>query len=39
VLLHGPLFDAQIARLQQPVRDMGRLGIATMGYNFSVAGV
>jgi mannonate dehydratase len=39
VLLDGPLFDAQIARLQQLIRDMGRLGIATIGYNFSVAGV
>ncbi len=38
VLLHGPLFG-QIARLQQPVRDTGRLGIATVGDAFSVAGV
>lgn len=38
VLLNGPLRDAQIARLQQLIRDMGRVGIPVLGYYFSIAG-
>jgi mannonate dehydratase len=39
VLLDGPRRGAQVARLQQLLRDMGRADIRTMGYNFSLAGV
>lgn len=39
VLLGGPKRDAQIAHLQQIVRNVGAAGIATIGYNFSIAGV
>ncbi len=39
VLLDGPQRDAQIASLQQTIRNMGRAGIPIMGYNFSIAGV
>jgi mannonate dehydratase len=39
VLLDGPQRDAQMTRLKQIIRDMGRAGIPVMGYNFSVAGV
>ncbi len=39
VLLAGPRRDAQIARMQQMIRDAGRAGVPCFGYNFSVAGV
>ena len=39
VLLDGPRRDEQIAYLKQVVRDVGRAGIPTIGYNFSLAGV
>ncbi|HSB81137.1 MAG TPA: mannonate dehydratase [Candidatus Methylomirabilis sp.] len=39
VLLAGPRREAQLEHLRQILRDMGRVGIRTMGYNFSVAGV
>jgi mannonate dehydratase len=39
VLLAGPRRDEQIEHLQQIVRDAGRAGIETIGYNFSLAGV
>ena len=39
VLLDGPRRDAQIAYVQQVVRNVGRAGIPTIGYNFSLAGV
>jgi mannonate dehydratase len=39
VLLDGPKRDAQMAGLKQLIRNMGRVGIPTMGYNFSIAGV
>lgn len=39
VLLDGPKRDEQLARLKQLIRDMGRVGIPVMGYNFSLAGV
>ncbi len=39
VLLDGPKREAQMARLKQLIRDMGRAGIPVMGYNFSIAGV
>ncbi|TVR67455.1 MAG: D-mannonate dehydratase [Spirochaetaceae bacterium] len=39
VLLAGPKRDAQIEHLQAIVRDAGRAGIRTIGYNFSLAGV
>lgn len=39
VLLDGPRRDEQIAYVQQVIRNVGRAGIAAMGYNFSLAGV
>ena len=39
VLLDGPRRGEQMAHLRQIVRDVGRLGIPTIGYNFSLAGV
>jgi D-mannonate dehydratase len=38
VLLDGPRRAEQMAHLKQIVRDLGRLGIPTMGYCFTVAG-
>jgi mannonate dehydratase len=39
VLLDGPRKKQQMERLKQLIRDMGRVGIPTMGYYFSLAGV
>ncbi len=39
VLLDGPQRDEQMAHLKQIIRAMGRVGIGTMGYYFTVAGV
>jgi mannonate dehydratase len=39
VLLDGPQRGRQIAHLKRILRDLGRLGISVMGYNFSIAGV
>ena len=39
VLLDGPRRAEQIERLQGIIQAMGRAGIRTMGYNFSLAGV
>ena len=39
VLLDGPKRDVQMADLKQIIRDMGRVGIPTMGYYFTLAGV
>ena len=39
VLLDGPRRAEQMERLKGLLRDVGRVGIRTMGYNFSVAGV
>ncbi|MDQ3700517.1 MAG: mannonate dehydratase, partial [Chloroflexota bacterium] len=39
VLLDGPRKEAQMAGLKTIIRNMGRAGIPTMGYNFSLAGV
>lgn len=39
VLLDGPKKEQQIAGLKQMIRTMGEVGIAVMGYNFSLAGV
>lgn len=39
VLLDGPRRAEQIEHLKRIIRDMGRLGIPVMGYNFSIAGV
>lgn len=39
VLLDGPQRDAQMARLKQLIRDMGKAGIPIMGYCFTLAGV
>jgi mannonate dehydratase len=39
VLLDGPQRAQQMERLKQLIRNLGRLGIPTMGYNFSIAGV
>lgn len=39
VLLDGPRRDAQMTHLKAIIRDMGRVGIPIMGYNFSIAGV
>ncbi|GAA1684797.1 mannonate dehydratase [Microbacterium lacus] len=39
VLLDGPRRDEQMDRVKQVVRNVGRAGIPTMGYNFSIAGV
>lgn len=39
VLLDGPRRAEQMAHLKQIIRDMGRVGIGTMGYCFTLAGV
>jgi mannonate dehydratase len=39
VLLDGPKRDAQMAHLKHIIRNLGRLGIPTMGYCFTLAGV
>jgi len=39
VLLDGPERDRQIDDLKTIIRRLGRVGIPTMGYNFSLAGV
>jgi mannonate dehydratase len=39
VLLDGPRRAEQMEHLKRILRDVGRAGIRTMGYNFSVAGV
>ncbi|MBD5781242.1 mannonate dehydratase [Pelagicoccus sp. NFK12] len=39
VLLDGPKKRQQIEGLKQMIRAMGEVGIAVMGYNFSLAGV
>ena len=39
VLLDGPRRPEQMERLKRILRDAGRAGIRTVGYNFSVAGV
>jgi mannonate dehydratase len=39
VLLDGPRRTAQLTHLKQILRDVGRVGIRTIGYNFSIAGV
>jgi mannonate dehydratase len=39
VLLDGPKKHEQMEHLKQIIRDMGRVGIPTLGYNFSIAGV
>lgn len=39
VLLDGPKRDIQIQHLQQIVSNIGKAGIKTIGYNFSLAGV
>lgn len=39
VLLDGPRRAEQMEHLKQILRDVGRVGIRTMGYNFSLAGV
>ncbi len=39
VLLDGPRRAEQMQHLKQILRDVGRVGIRTLGYNFSVAGV
>lgn len=39
VLLDGPRRAEQMAHLKQIIRDLGRVGIGTMGYCFTIAGV
>ena len=39
VLLDGPKRAEQMENLKRILRDMGRAGIPTMGYNFTIAGV
>ncbi len=39
VLLDGPQRAAQLAHLKTIIRDLGRVGIPTMGYCFTLAGV
>jgi len=39
VLLDGPQKARQLENLKQLIRDLGRVGIPVMGYNFSIAGV
>ena len=39
VLLDGPRKREQMETLKRIIRDMGRAGIAVMGYNFSITGV
>jgi len=39
VILAGPRREEQLEQLKQIVRNVGKAGISTIGYNFSVAGV
>jgi len=39
VLLDGPKKQQQLEQLKQLIRNIGRAGIPTVGYNFSIAGV
>lgn len=39
VLLAGPKRDEQLEHLKKIIRNLGAVGIPTMGYNFSIAGV
>lgn len=39
ILFDGPRRDAQLAQVQQLIRNIGTAGIAVLGYNFSLAGV
>ena len=39
ILLDGPRRDEQMEAIQGLIRDVGRAGIPTFGYNFSLAGV
>ena len=39
ILLDGPKKEAQIENLKQLIRNVGKAGIPTFGYNFSLAGV
>ena len=39
VLLDGPKRDRQLEDLKRMIRDIGKAGISTIGYNFSIAGV
>lgn len=39
ILLDGPRRDEQIEKIKRIIRDVGRAGIKTIGYNFSLAGV
>lgn len=39
ILLDGPERDAQMEKLKQTIRNMGKAGIPIMGYYFSLAGV
>ncbi len=39
VLFGGPKRDQQIKELQNIIRNLGEIGIAVMGYNFSLTGV
>lgn len=39
VLLDGPKKEEQLDNLKKMIRDVGRAGIPTIGYNFSIAGV
>jgi mannonate dehydratase len=39
ILLDGPKKQQQLENLKQLLRDMGRVGIPILGYNFSLAGV
>lgn len=39
ILLDGPKKEEQIEWIKQIIRNMGKVGIPIMGYNFSIAGV
>ncbi|TBW39502.1 D-mannonate dehydratase [Siculibacillus lacustris] len=39
ILLDGPRKEAQVEAIKQLIRNLGRVGIPVMGYNFSLAGV
>lgn len=39
VLLDGPRKKEQMEMLKRTIRDIGRVGVPIMGYNFSIAGV
>lgn len=39
ILLDGPKKEAQMANIKQLIRNVGKAGIPTFGYNFSLAGV